>query len=287
MSTQQRIIFILMVISLVFPSIVFGKVKITVTARCFFGSIVMTKEKFEKKTGIEVIMNDTCAGLDEGVKSVIEGKSDIGTMARALTEKEKKAGLVEIPLSVDGIAVLVNKDNKINEISTEDVLNITAGNIRNWKEVGGNDSKILIFTQQCGASEEKILESLFKKYGINVDREYLSKVVVEADITDTLVQRVEAYKSSIALVPQMFHTEKVKFLKVDGCLPTRENVLANIIEPEKEKIIKKYPLIRPLNLVVKGKPKGEVKRFIDFMIGNEGKEIIEKNLSMDWLKEGF
>ena len=275
---MKRALFCLIIVLSVFviASPVMAKVRITNTARCLFGSLVMGEKEIENSTGVEIVMNDNCAGLNEGVKMVMEGKADIGTCARELTEKEKGAGLVSIPLSTDAVAVVVNKGNPVESLSTEDVLKIFAGKIKNWNEVGGLNKKILVLDSECGASKQSVMPQWLAQYNIAPDAVYLSSATITSDITDNLIVKLEKYSSGIALVSPMIYTDKTKFLKVDGKLPTRENALN-----------KSYPLIKPMNLVVKGKPGGEVKKVVDYMTGSEGQKIVEKNLAMDWLKEGF
>ena len=249
-----------------------AEVRVMNTARCIFGSIVMA----EKAAGIDISQNSSCAGLDEGVKSVSQGTADVGTLARNLTTSEIRKGLTAIPVTSVGIAIMVNKNNPVKGLTFQQALEIMAGNIKNWKEVGGPDKKILIVNSTCGGSEKNYLKQLFAQSNIEPDYAHLTRATMEVDISDTVVEKIEKFAMAVAVVPPIFHTANTKFLEIDGYPPTRANVLSG-----------QYPLTKPLNLVVKGQPSGDIKKFTDFVTGPKGQALVEKNLAMDWLEEGF
>ena len=248
-----------------------AEVRVMNTARCIFGSIVMA----EKESGINISQNSSCAGLDEGVKSVLQGTADVGTLARDLTSSEIQKGLTAIPVTSVGIAVMVNKTNPVNGLTSQQALEIMAGKIKNWKEVGGPDKKILIVASTCGGSEKNYLKQLFSQSNIEPNYGHLARATLEVDITDNVVEKIEKFVMAVGLVPPIFHTANTKFLEIDGYAPTRANVLSG-----------QYPLTKPLSLVVKGQPSGDIKKFTDFVTG-PGRTLVEKNLAMDWLEEGF
>ena len=249
-----------------------GEVKILNTARCIFGSVVMASQKI----GLKVKMNGNCAGLNKGIEAVIRGTVDVGTLSRNLTAEEIEEGLLAIPLTFDGMAVLVNKENPINNLTSQQILEIMAGKIKNWKELGGPDKKIMILCHSCGASEKDYMRQVLAENDIIPDEAYLSQATLSSDITDNVIIKLKRYNTAIAFVPPIFYTDEVKIIKIDGQLPIRDNVISG-----------KYPLRRPLNLVTMGQPTGDAKKFVSFMTGLKGMALIEKNLTMDWFKERF
>jgi len=249
-----------------------AEVKVLNTARCIFGSVVMAAQK----VGIKVNMNGSCAGLNKGIEAVILGKADVGTLARDLTAEEIEEGLLAIPLTFDGMAVMVNKENSVNNLTYEQTLNIMAGKIKNWKELGGQDKKIMILSHSCGASEKDYIKQLLADANVIPDEGYLTQATLSSDITDNVIMKLKRYTTAISFVPPIFYTEEVGIIKINGYLPTRENILSG-----------KYPLRRQLNLVTMGQPVGDAKKFVSFLTGLKGMAVIEENLTMDWCKERF
>ena len=94
-------------------------------------------EAFQNDTGISFTYNPTGSG--SGIKAVQEGRCDIGLSSRDLKDEEKAAGLTGTVLAYDGIAVIVNPENPVSDLSVETIAKIYTGEITNWSEVGGND----------------------------------------------------------------------------------------------------------------------------------------------------
>ena len=100
------------------------------------------KEAFEvKNEGIEVSYNGSGSGA--GIKAVQSGTCDIGLSSRNLKAEEIKAGLKGTVLAYDGIAVIVNPENTVEDLTVEQIAAIYTGEITNWSEVGGNDAEIV------------------------------------------------------------------------------------------------------------------------------------------------
>lgn len=248
------------------------EIKVVVTARCIFDGIILAQKEFEKESGITLNINTTCAGLNKGVEAVINGTADIGTLGRELSNQEKKAGAVATLIGKDGIAIIVNKNNTVDNLSFKDVRNIFLGKVTNWKEVGGEDKKIIIMRCLCGTSEIGVFEDILYK-GEKPDQELK---VMESKIGDVVIEKLAKYATGIAALSPLFKTDETKTLKVDGVLPIRSNVKDG-----------SYPLARPLYLVTKGEPTGNLKKFVSFMLSEKGQGIVDKGLKLDWLNEGF
>ena len=103
-------------------------------------------EVFQEETGITFTFNPTGSG--SGIKAVLEGRCDIGLSSRDLKEEEAASGLTATVLAYDGIAVIVNPENSVNDLDLETVGKIYKGEITNWAEVGGNDSEIVLMGRE-------------------------------------------------------------------------------------------------------------------------------------------
>ena len=107
-------------------------------------------EAFEgNNSGVTFTYNPTGSG--SGVTAVAEGRCDIGLSSRNLKDEEKAQGLTETILALDGIAVIVNTDNPVNDLDLETIGRIYRGEITNWKEIGGNDLEIVLIGREAGS----------------------------------------------------------------------------------------------------------------------------------------
>ena len=97
--------------------------------------------------GIQFTYNPTGSG--SGITAVSEGRCDIGLSSRSLKDEEKAQGLTETVLALDGIAVVVNPENQVNDLSIEQIASIYTGEITNWSEVGGADAEIVVIGREA------------------------------------------------------------------------------------------------------------------------------------------
>ena len=105
-------------------------------------------EAFTEKEGINVTYNPTGSG--SGIQAVSEGRCDIGLSSRALKDDEK-ATLTGTVVALDGIAMIVNPENPVSDLTVEQIADIYTGKITNWSEVGGNDAEIVLIGREAGS----------------------------------------------------------------------------------------------------------------------------------------
>lgn len=103
-------------------------------------------EGFKEETGIDVLVSGL--GSSAGIEAVSAGTADIASSSRGLNADEQDLGLTPIVIAHDGIAVIVNDDNPVDNLSTEQLRDIYAGKITNWKEVGGEDLRIQVINPE-------------------------------------------------------------------------------------------------------------------------------------------
>ena len=109
-------------------------------------------------------------GSGSGIKAVSEGTCDIGLSSRNLKDDEKASGLTGTVLALDGIAVIVNPNNPVSDLSVEQIASIYKGEITNWKDVGGSDAEIVLIGREAGSGTRDGFESItgtsaqFRKY---------------------------------------------------------------------------------------------------------------------------
>jgi phosphate transport system substrate-binding protein len=200
-------------------------------------------------------------GSGVGVQKVGEGLVDIGDTGRALTPEEvKKYGLKTFPFAIDGVAVAVNPQNPVSNLSPQQIQEIFAGKITNWKDVGGKDAAINLFSRdEASGTREVFWKKLLKK----------GPIMEKANI----VPSNGAMKVAISQDPNAIgylsigHVDKtVKVVKLDGVEPTQQNAKDG-----------KYPVVRKLYMNTKGEPKPLVKAFIEYILSPAGSQIIERH----------
>lgn len=115
------------------------------------------KEKYPDMT-----VETQFTGSSAGVQALIDGQCDIADSSRSLTPAEKKKGLVENVVAIDGIAISLNKKNKVNNVTAKQLADIYTGKITNWKQLGGADEKIVVIGRESASGTRAAFEELLK-----------------------------------------------------------------------------------------------------------------------------
>lgn len=226
------------------------------------GSTSMSKvigalsEAYESDTGVTVTYNATGSG--SGIQAVQEGRCDIGLSSRSLKDEEKVKGLEETTLALDGIALVVNPENPVSDLDLETISKIYTGEISNWKDVGGNDSDIVLIGREAGSGTRDGFESIT----YTTDKcQYRQELTSTGDVIATVASNPNAigYASLSAV------KDSVKALKVAGVAPSEETVKDG-----------SYVVQRPFVLVtVKDKALSEnAKKFMEFVTSKSANDII-------------
>lgn len=169
----------------------------------------------QQHSSITFTYNPTGSG--SGIKAVLEGRCDIGLSSRALKEEEKAQGLVGTVLAYDGIALIVNPKNPIDELDVDTIAKMFKGEITNWKEVGGDDAGIVLIGREAGSGTRDGFESITKTVDACLYRQELTST---GDVITTVSQNPYAigYASLAAI------KDTVKALAVNGVEPSEETV---------------------------------------------------------------
>ena len=213
-------------------------------------------EAFEKKNGIKVGYNPTGSG--SGIQAVQEGRCDIGLSSRALKDDEKSSGLTETVVALDGIAIIVNPENKVADLTVEQIAKIYTGEIKNWKDVGGADGEIVIIGREAGSGTRDGFESITNTKDKCAYRQELTST---GDVITTVAQNPNAigYASLAAL------KDNVKALTVGGVAPTEATVKDG-----------SYVVQRPFVLVTKTDKKlsDAAQKFFDYATSADAADVI-------------
>lgn len=236
-----------------------GGTKETVTTD---GSTSMNKvigalgEAFEADTGIAVTYNATGSGA--GIQAALEGRCNIGLSSRNLKAEETAKGLVGTVLAYDGIAIVVNPGNPVNDLDLESIAKIYTGEIKNWKEVGGIDAEIVLIGREAGSGTRDGFEDIT---GTKDKCAYRQELTSTGDVITTVASNPAAIGyASLASIK-----DSVKALAVDGIAPSEETIQDG-----------SYIVQRPFVLVTKeNEPLPESARsFFDYITSEAAHEII-------------
>lgn len=209
-----------------------------------------------QNSGVTFTYNPTGSG--SGIKAVQEGRCDIGLSSRLLKDEEKASGLVGTVLAYDGIAVVVNPENPVLDLTLEQISAIYTGQITNWSEVGGADAEIVLIGREAGSGTRDGFESIT---GTTDVCQYRQELTSTGDVITTVSQNPDAigYASLASL------KDNVKALTVGGIAPTEETVKDG-----------SYVIQRPFVLVTKdGVELSETaKKFFDYATSSQAAEVI-------------
>lgn len=206
--------------------------------------------------GIQFTYNPTGSG--SGITAVSEGRCDIGLSSRSLKDEEKAQGLTETVLALDGIAVVVNPENQVNDLSIEQIASIYTGEITNWSEVGGADAEIVVIGREAGSGTRDGFESITKT---SEKCQYRQELTSTGDVITTVSQNPDAigYTSLSAV------KDNVKALSVGGVAPSEETVKDG-----------SYAIQRPFVLVTRDgvKLSDAAQAFFDYVTSDKVADII-------------
>lgn len=212
----------------------------------------------------------TGGGSGVGISALLEGTTDIAMASRKmkfdeklkLQESGKKA--VEKVIAYDALAIVVNPSNKVNQLTREQLEGIFTGKITNWKEVGGADLKIVVYSRETSSGTYE-----FFKESVLKNKNYTASAL-SMPATGAIIQSVSQTPGAIGYVGHAYLNDKVKGLKVsyDG-----ENYVAPTYENAKNK---SYPVVRPLLLYYEKSNEAKVTPFINYILSDKGQKTVKE-----------
>lgn len=227
-------------------------------------------ETFMKKNKTAKI-TVTGGGSGVGIAAFVDGSTDIAMSSRKMKMSEKMklqdAGKAykEVIIANDALSVIVNPANKINQLTREQIEGIFTGKIKNWKEVGGNDEKIVAYSRESSSGTYEF----FKEHVLN-NKNYGTAILM-MPATGAMVQSVSQTKGAIGYIGFAYMETNVKALKISY------DKGKTFIEPNVTNAKNKsYPVVRPLYYYYLTKDANKVKTFIDFILSEEGQKVVNE-----------
>ena len=239
-----------------------GDNKISISGSTSVGPLMeKITEVYEKKnSNLSIEINQV--GSSAGIKDTINNISEIGMSSRELKEGEKKE-VEGTPIAYDGIAVITNVDNPIENLTIDQIREIYTGKVTNWKEIdGGEDAEIVVTSREDGSGTRDAFQELIK-----YSSEELRGNSMIANGNGGLKQMVVGNKNAIAFVSFEYLDGSVNVVNVEGEEPTANSVRNG-----------KYKISRPFLLVTKdANLTGNSKKLIDYILSDEGQKIVLDN----------
>ena len=224
-------------------------------------------EAFGKKGGNVTV---TGGGSGVGIAALISGSCDIAQASRQMKFDEKQkmseAGKTpkEVTIGYDALAVIVHSENSVRNLTRQQLEQIFTGKITNWKEVGGPDMKIVVYSRETSSGTYE-----FFKEHVMKNKNYAASVL-SMPATGAIIQSVKQTKGAVGYVGLAYVNKEVKAVHVsyDG---------KNFVEPTVANAKNKtYPIVRPLFYYYNLNNEKKVKPFIDFVKSTEGQIIVDK-----------
>ncbi len=223
--------------------------------------------KTNKKAKISV----TGGGSGTGIAAKLNKTIDIALASRNMKssewDKAKSAGLdlQEITIAYDGITMVVNKSNPVKNLTQAQLRSIYIGEVKNWKEVGGADERIVVLSRDSSSGTHVYFKEHILRKGNEKGPEEFASSVLFLPSNEALKQEIEKSKGAIAYLGMGYVDNSVKEITVDGV----EANLANVKS-------KKYPISRGVYWYTDKKLEGTTKDLVNFMLSPKGQEIVKK-----------
>ncbi|GHT02811.1 phosphate ABC transporter substrate-binding protein [Bacteroidia bacterium] len=225
-------------------------------------------ESFMKSNSSQTIIV-TGGGSGVGIAALLEGTTDLAQSSRKIKFDEKQKlqeggkSVKEVIAAYDALAVVIHPDNKVSNLTREQLEGIFTGKIKNWKEVGGADLKIIPYSRETSSGTYE-----FFKESVLKNKNYVNGIM-SLPATGAIIQSVSQTKGAIGYVGLAYLNKSVKAVHVSY------NQGKTFVEPSIVNAKNKtYPIVRPLFYYYVVKSEKKVKPFIDYVLSDEGQKIV-------------
>ena len=222
------------------------------------------------KTNQDVSVTIVGGGTGVGITALLDGTTDIAMASRDLKTEEKlkfaeaKKEIEKVTIAFDALAVIVNPANKVGQLTREQLEKIYTGQIKNWKEVGGEDAKIVAYSRESSSGTYEFFKEEV------MDKKNYASDILSMPATGAIVQAVGQTKGAIGYVGLAYETKEVKQLSVS--YDQGKTFVAPSVASAKDK---SYPISRPLFYIFDKANAAKVKTVVDYALSPEG----QKNVS--------
>jgi len=216
-----------------------------------------------------VVVNYEPNGSGDGIKNTISGMYEIGHSSRELKTDGTEDGLVAIAYAIDGIAVVVHRDNVVGSLTREQIRDIYTGKTTNWSEVGGRDALITVVTRESGSGTRSAVADIIGLEKKGDDATKIVAVATVANNTGAVQTQVDTNPNAIGYMSfSDVNAGKVRVVQYEGVAISKETLLDG-----------SYKLKREFYLLTKAGAdlSPAARAFLDFVMGEDGQHIVSDN----------
>lgn len=213
----------------------------------------------------------TGGGSGVGISSLINGTADIAMASRDIKKSEVEQAAAkgikadEITVGFDGITLIINKGNKVQNLTSKQLGQIFRGEITNWKELGGDDAKIVVLSRDSSSGTHEFFKEHIVREGNSKGSQEYGKETLYLPSNEAIKQEVNSNKNAVGYIGMGYADGTAKSLNVDGVEPTVENVSK-----------KSYPIARAVYWIADENRSGDVKGIIEYALSPEGQAIVKE-----------
>ncbi|NRT13223.1 PstS family phosphate ABC transporter substrate-binding protein [Flavobacterium sp. 14A] len=223
------------------------------------------------KANKDVSVTVVGGGSGVGLTALIDGTTDIAMASRDMKTEEKlkfsemKKEIEEVIIAYDALTVIVNPANKVSKLTREQLEKIFTGQITNWKEVGGEDAKIVAYSRESSSGTYEFFKDEV------LDKKNYASNILSLPATGAIVQAVGQTKGAIGYIGLAYETKEVKQLAVS--YDQGKTFIEPSVASAKDKT---YPISRPLFYMFDKTNAAKVKTIVDFALSDEGQKIVSE-----------
>ena len=204
-----------------------------------------------------IVINVQGGGSTAGIQATFNKTCQIGCSSRNLKPSEK--GLKTICIAVDGIAVIIHKENPIEDLTVDQIQSIFTAKITNWKDLGGDDEKIIPVTREEGSGTRGAFEDMIMGDAV------ISDACLVQDSNGAVREIIATTPQGIGYISVGLVDEREKAVAIGGVKPTLVNLMT-----------REYRFARPFLLLLREEPQGEVKTFLEYVLSTKGQDILKQ-----------
>lgn len=221
------------------------------------------------KTHAGAVLQVTGGGSGTGIAALINGSADIAEASRPMEDKEKaevktKRGsdVIEIPTALDGIAIYVNEKNPLTKVTTAQLKSIFQSETTNWKALGGSEGDIILYSRENNSGTY----AYFKEHVLK-NEDYSPQCQT--------LPGTAAIISAVAKDPDGIGYGGIGYAKGVKVLSVAASDTSEYVDPTEANVVsRKYPLARYLFWYTAGEPKGDMKKLVDWVLGDAGQKVV-------------
>ena len=262
---KKTIIIIALIALVAFPVFAKRGNKVTIAGSTTVLPIAQATAEIFMDNNPEINISVRGGGSSVGIAGIMAGTVDIGNASRHIKAKElesaREKGInpYENVVANDGMAIVVHKNNTVKDLTLEQIKDIYTGKISNWKEIGGPSLPIVVISRDVSSGTFEVFNSLVLK-----NAKAISGALMLAS-NNAVVSTIATTPGAIGYAGLGYINDTVNTVKVNGVSASKQTVQN-----------KTYPIARTLHMYTNGAPKGLVKKYIDFILSDEGQKIIEE-----------